>query len=203
MALALVLAVSAVTAVAWFQWWLERRPMPPCPYTGKPLRRAEDLGYFYRLQVLRFLSYHRSAFNPLMRFDKACFCRDTGRLFPDTIAWWGGAKLDWSFISKRFPGTYVSWGSLTNKQQEIVRQAHTSIEGFQTAFSSGKSAPSAVEEEYAYTKPGPLYVNIETYSLVGWKCVPETELEVLIVQQPAGRFESLPVSFTSGKLHEK
>ena len=34
------------------------------------------------------------------------------------------------------------------------------------------------------TRPGPLYVDIETKVLLGWKVVPGTDLEVLIVQKP-------------------
>ncbi|HEV8052714.1 MAG TPA: hypothetical protein VGP47_09475, partial [Parachlamydiaceae bacterium] len=79
---------------------------------------------------------------------------------------------------------YVSWGSLTAEQQGIIRNGHDSLEGFQTDFSSPNPLPRAVEAKYALSKPGPLYVDINTKVLLGWKCVPDTDLEVLIVQKP-------------------
>jgi hypothetical protein len=44
--------------------------------------------------------------------------------------------------------------------------------------------PTLIEAKYAFTKPGPLYVDISTNVLVGWQIVPDTELEVLVVQKP-------------------
>jgi len=93
-------------------------------------------------------------------------------------------KVDWTFLQKRYPGIWVSWGSLNSDQQRAISDAHESLEGFQTEVSSPSPAPRAIEPEYAYTKPGPLYVDIQTKVLLGWKVVPGTELEVLIVQKP-------------------
>ncbi len=78
----------------------------------------------------------------------------------------------------------MSWGSFSNDQQRAIRDVHESLEGFQTDESSANPVPRLVERRYAYTIPGPLYVDLETKVLLGWKCVPETELEVLIVQKP-------------------
>src|SRR5262249_10682082 len=106
------------------------------------------------------------------------------RIFPDCMTWYGAIRVGWDFIQKRFPGDYVSWGSLTESQQEAVRASHESLEGFQETYSSAIPSPRLVESKYAMEKPGPLYVEIKTGTLVSWMCVPETEVELLIVQKP-------------------
>jgi methionyl-tRNA synthetase len=40
---------------------------------------------------------------------------------------------------------------------------------------SASPSPRAIESEFAYTKPGPLYVDINTNILLGWQVVPGTE----------------------------
>ena len=89
-----------------------------------------------------------------------------------------------AFCKSGILGNYVSWGSLTKESQDAIRDAHASLDGFQTSESSPTPSPRAIEPEYVYTKPGPLYVDLETKVLLGWKVVPGTELEVLIVQKP-------------------
>jgi hypothetical protein len=44
--------------------------------------------------------------------------------------------------------------------------------------------PQEIDSFHALLKPGPLYVDRETKNLLGWKEVPGTEFEVLIVQTP-------------------
>ncbi|QLH35517.1 MAG: hypothetical protein HWD61_04665 [Parachlamydiaceae bacterium] len=87
-------------------------------------------------------------------------------------------------MQKRYPGKYVSWGSLSDEQKEIIRLSHHSLEGFQTEYSSSIPAPSQIEPMYANAVPGPLYVDLDTQILLGWKQVPLTDLEVLVVQNP-------------------
>ena len=65
-----------------------------------------------------------------------------------------------------------------------VKERHSAIDGFQTERSSPEPSPTKVESMYVYTKPGPLYVDINSMVLMGWKLVPDTSVEVLIVQQP-------------------
>lgn len=158
------------------------------PYSKKPLRRASDIHWEAKEKVLRFL-YERNDFaNRIIDFNRAALCRETGRIFPNCINWWGTIFVDWSFINKHFPGNYVSWGSLTVDQQEFIRVKHPFLEGYQTHYSSQNPSPKRVEQEYAVMKPGPLYVDLETGILIGWKCVPDTDLEVLIVQRPVERY---------------
>lgn len=168
----------------WFWSWLNRKEASLSPYTGLPLRRATSLSYFSLERIFRFLHEHQQYENRLIDIKSAAFCRDTGRLFPDCITWYDAIRVDWSFIQRRFPGDYVSWGSLTKEQKESIKRAHGPLDGFQTYFSSEIPSPRLVESKYAMAKPGPLYVEINSGTLVGWMAVPDTELEVLIVQKP-------------------
>src|SRR5262249_24979434 len=135
-------------------------------------------------KALKFLYEMHQYDNRLFEIKKAALCRETGRIFPDAVTWYDTIKVDWSFIQKRHPGTYVSWGSLSDAQKNSIRAIHESLEGFQTMDSSLNPSPRMVEAKYVFEKPGPLYVDIERGVLVGWQCVPDTELEVLIVQKP-------------------
>lgn len=164
--------------------WLTRIPDSVSPYSRQPMRRGSDISYDAALKVLKFLYNKRQYDNRIFGLKKAAICRETGRIFPNAVTWYGKIKVDWSFLNKRFPGRYVSWGSLTYEQQEIIRLSHGSLALFQTDHSSPRYSPAAVEAEYAFLKPGPLYVDLENNILLGWQCVPDTDLEVLIVQKP-------------------
>lgn len=170
-------------------YWLTRRAIGHSPYTGQPLRRATTLSLYSRELVLKYLYSLHQYDNRVFDFEYAAICRETGRIFPNVVTWYDMIHVDWSFIQKRFPGQFVSWGSLSDEQQQALRSSHHSLEGFQTEFSSRTPSPRLVEKEYIFMKPGPLYVDIESKVLLGWKIVPETELEVLIIQRPKGIFD--------------
>lgn len=155
-----------------------------CPYTGTPLRKAENLPFLTKYKVRKFMDAHIDFCNQPFKFYKAAFCRETGRIFPDCITWTGKIIVEWDFIQKRFPGKFVSWGSLTSDQQRELYQMHGLIDGFQTEFSSPTMLPKQVEPQYARAKPGPLYVDLDSGTLVGWIAVPETDVEILRVQRP-------------------
>lgn len=167
-----------------FGWWMSTRTGSVSPYSGLPLRRGSDLSYDAMEKVLRFLYKMHQYDNRMFDLNKAAVCRETGRVFPNSISWYDIIRVDWNFLKKRYPGNWVSWGSLTREQQEYIRDAHNTMDGFQTIFSSTNPAPRAIEPRYALEKPGPLYVDIDTRILMGWKCVPDSELEVLIIQKP-------------------
>lgn len=164
--------------------WLSRKPPSLSPYSKKPLRPASDLPYFTCEKVLRYLYDMHQYDNKIFNIRKAAFCRETGRIFPFAINWHNKIDVDWTFLQKRYPGKYVSWGSLTHEQQELIRSAHEPLDAFQADFSSRHPQPKAIEAKYAFAKPGPLYVDLETKVLLGWQCVPDTEMEVLVVQKP-------------------
>ncbi len=167
----------------WFTWWKSKR-QGICPYTGLPLRPATDLSFFTCERTLQFLYHFRQYDNRVFKLSKAAYSRETGRIFTDCINIFDNIYVDWTFLNKRYPGGYVSWGSLNEDQQKAIRKVHGSLEAFQTETSSPTPSPRAIEPEYCYTKPGPLYVNFETKVLLGWQMVPGTEVEILIVQKP-------------------
>lgn len=180
----ILVVVLVMSAFCIYGVWLSRRKDSLSPYTRLPMSRGSDLSYYAAEQALRFLYYMHQYDNRIFNIRRAAVCRETGRIFPNVITWYGKIQVDWTFLQKRYPGKYVSWGSLTGDQKESVRNAHDSLEGFQTEFSSPYPQPKAIEAKYAFAKPGPLYVDIETNVLLGWKCIPETDLEVLVVQKP-------------------
>ena len=185
-----ILIVFVLLLVGFFvNNWLRKHGASPSPYSGLPLRRGEDLAYDSKLAVLKYLYNYHQYDNRIFEVRKAAYCRETGRIFPDAITFFDTISVDWTFLIKRFPGNWVSWGSLSSLQQEAVISAHHTIEGYEIDNSCPNVSPRTITKDYCYTKPGPLYVDLETKILLGWKQVPNTLLEVLIVQKPKGIFE--------------
>lgn len=178
------IAIACMAFVFFLGWWVARQKDSLSPYSGAPLRRGETLSYYAKEQILRFVYEHQDYDNQLFKLNKAAYCRETGRIFPNAISWYDTVRVDWSFLKKRHKGHYVSWGSLTEKQKEYIRRHHPPLKGFQTTFSSSRPSPRELEPEYAFAKPGPLYVDVNTMNLLGWQCVPYTDFEVLIFQKP-------------------
>ena len=187
--LAILAALFVCLISSYLTYRLVNAPPSVSPYTKFPLRRASDISYENKERVLRYLYNLHQFDNQMFDFEKAALCRETGRIFPDAVNWFGVIQVDWNFINKRHAGNYVSWGSLSDVQREIVRSCHHSLDGFQTEFSSPEPAPRRISEFYVLRVPGPLYVDLDTKILIGWKTVPMTDLEVLIVQKPKGLFE--------------
>jgi hypothetical protein len=177
-------SLLALFALFWFTWRWSQRSHSVSPYTGVPLRRAIDIPYSSAEKALRFLYDKKQYDNRIFALNHAAFCRETGRIFQDCMSWFDIIHVDWSFLKKRYPGHYVSWGSLTREQQQELRRLHSSLDAFQTEESSPLADPRMIESDYAYTKPGPLYVDLQTHVLLGWQIVPGTEFEVLVVQKP-------------------
>jgi len=182
-AFSIIGAFAVVFAVFWFTWWSSKRE-GVCPYTGLPLRRATDLSYYTCEKALQYMYDFRQYDNPVFKLSKAAYSRETGRIFTNCINIFDTIHVDWSFLNKRYPGVYVSWGSLNPEQQAAVRKIHGPLDAFQTEISSPTPSPRAIEPEFCYTKPGPLYINFETKVLLGWQIVPGTEVEVLVMQKP-------------------
>lgn len=179
-----------VAAVCFLGAWSRRTAVGLSPYTGVPLRRASDLPYETARRVLQFMYDRREYDNRVFKFKNAAFCRETGMIFQDCATWLDTLHVDWTFLNKRYHGHYVSWGSLTEEQQEEVRKLHRSLDGFQTTFSSKEPAPSAVDPDFIHIKPGPLYVDVEKHVILGWQRVPNTEFQVLIVQKPKQTYKT-------------
>lgn len=187
-ALAILAVFLLIVAGFFINAWIQRTQITLSPYTGLPLRRVSDLPYASAEKILRYLYDLHQYDNRIISLKKAALCRETGRIFPDCVTWWGTIRVDWNFLQKKYPGHYVSWGSLSEGQQETIRMAHESLENFQTEYSCPNAAPRAIEPDYAFYKPGPLYVDVHTKVLIGWQSVPGTVFEVLIVQHPKKQF---------------
>ncbi len=183
-AIAVVATFVLLGFIFWFTWRTTTKAQSVSPYTGLPLRRATELPYYAVEKIFKYLNSYHQYDNRIFLLRRASFCRETGRIFQNSVTWYDIIKINWNFLRKRYPGNYVSWGSLSRDQQQLIREAHESLEGFQTELSSPNRLPRAIEPEYIYTKPGPLYVDFEKKLLLGWKEVPGTELEILIVQKP-------------------
>lgn len=177
----------------WVGWLsLEKRITRHSPYSEMPLRSSSELSYSAIGKIFLYLTRQRQYDNRMFDIHRALVCRETRRVFPNAMDWFGRVKLDWTFLQKRYPGNWVSWGSLTARQQQAIRQMHGTLDGFQTEFSSPDPSPRATERQYALSVPGPLYVDLNTLILLGWKTVPGTDLEVLIVQKPKYKAASGP-----------
>lgn len=190
----ILLSLLFLFLLFWFGWRLSQRQQAVCPYSGIPLRRASEISYYSKEKVLRYLFDIKQYDNRIFKLSRASFSRETGRIFQDSINLFDTIKVDWTFLQKRYPGNWTSWGSLTKEQQEDIRSRHPSLSKFQTIESSPTPAPRLIEPLYVHTKPGPLYVDFETKNLLGWQVIPGTEFEVLILQKPSQQyFQQQPI----------
>lgn len=185
-----ILGVFLLIVIGFFvNSWIQQKQVSLSPYSGLPLRRVSDLPYTSAEKILRYVYDLHQYDNRIFSLKKSALCRETGRVFPNCITWWGTMQVDWNFLQKKYPGNYVSWGSLDEAQQESIRMMHDSLENFQTGFSSPNPSPRAIEPDYVFAKPGPLYVDMDTKVLIGWQSVPGTVFEVLIVQHPKKQYK--------------
>jgi hypothetical protein len=185
----LVGVIFVLFSLLWVGWKEESIRGDRCPYTNAPMLLGIDIAKTIAKMVNVFLAEHPSEDNPPINFEMAAYCSETGRIFPNCVTSSEKIRLSWDFISARASGTFVSWGSISEEERGVVRLLHDSLEGFQTEKSSMRLKPQDVEEEYARLSPGPLYIDRRTRILMGWKRVPGTRFEVLIVQRP--KFQSL------------
>ena len=180
----LVLVLGLCIAAIWIGWWMQNRGRTLSPYTGLPLRKTTELSYSSLAKVHNYLTSYLQYDNRMFIIRRASYCRDTGRIFPDSVTWFGEIKMNWGFLRKRYPGNWISWGSLNKDQQDAVRAFHETLADFQTEFSCPEPAPRYIDDKFVYSKPGPLYVDLDSKTLLGWKSIPDSDLEVLIVQKP-------------------
>lgn len=180
----LLLVTTMMVVILWFGWRASFARPPVSLFGDLPLRPAVELPYESIGRIYLYLTGLHQYDNRMFNVQRASVCRTTGRIFPKSIDWFGRIHVDWTHLQKRFPGHYTSWGSLNDAQQADIRRAHESMEGFQTQISCPEPSPRAATPEYLLEKPGPLYVDLDTKVLLGWKIVPGTDLEVLVVQKP-------------------
>lgn len=180
----ILLSFTFLAFLFWLGWRLSQRTEAVCPYTGIPLRRMSEISYSSAERVLGYLYDLHQYDNRIFKVKKAAFSRETGRIFQDCVTLFDTIKIDWTFLNKRYPGHWISWGSLSREQREEIKALHGPLDKFQTLESSSSPSPRMIESQYVYLKPGPLYVDWESKILLGWQMVPGTEFEVLVVQKP-------------------
>jgi hypothetical protein len=174
----------------WMNWKKEGLRGDVSPYAKRPMELGIDVAKSLAALVNSFLEeMHEPHENPPIDFSLAALCPTTGRIFPNCVTKQERISLSWDFLNKRYEGNYISWGSLPEEEKAVLRILHGSIEGFQAEKSSSHVLPQNVEEEFALLSPGPLYVDRKTKILLGWKKVPGTYFEVLVVQKP--KYQSL------------
>jgi hypothetical protein len=178
------LVLGILGFLLWYGWFVSKTRGALCPYTKGPLFLGVDIAPSIRKYVDSFLLSHSQPENEPFDFSKAAICEKTGRIFPNCVARGERIHLDWTFLQKRHPGSFVSWGSLSEMEQWQVRSCHESMQGFQCESSATMPLPKEIDPYHANKKPGPLYVDKQTKVLLGWKEVPGTRFEVLIVQKP-------------------
>jgi hypothetical protein len=180
----LVGIVGVMAALLWVGWWVTRQRGSLSPYSRQPMMYGVDLPQSIARHIEEYMKSLDQKENPPFDMNRAAICLKTGRIFPDCVGKSGIIRLGWDFLEKRYPGRWVSWGALPEVQRATIKLCHRSVEGFQLECCSPKPDPSDVDDYYALAKPGPLYVDISRRILLGWKHIPGTTFEVLIVQKP-------------------
>ena len=152
----LVLVLAFMGLFMYICWWLTRTPkITLSPYTGMPLWTAGLLPFPTKKKIALYLDSYKQYDNRVFKFGRAAYCRDTGRIFPDCVNWRNKIVLDWSFLQKRYPGNWISWGSLSDELKEKIRNMHESLDGFQTAYSSKQIQPKAYRASLRLCQAGP------------------------------------------------
>jgi hypothetical protein len=182
--LAMFLCFLIMAALMWLGSRVGNRTGSSSPYTPEPLMRGEDLAFSALLSVNDFLDKTCDTDNMPFEISEAAICRQTGRIFSNALNTFKAVSVQWDFLERRHPGHWISWGSLDAVQKEEITRLHDSLEGFQYEQSCTNPRPEKIDTYHSILKPGPLYVDVKTHTLLGWKCVPGTSLEVLIVQKP-------------------
>lgn len=186
----LVVVIGLLSFLLWTNWKKEGVRGDLSPYSGRPLRLGMDIAR----SMAEFINSYLAELpdkedNPPIDMSKAAYCPVTGRIFSDCVSSSERIVLGWDFVSKRFPGTFVSWGSLSDHEKGEVKLLHESLEWFQTEKSSPLPRPQDIDEQYSLLSPGPLYVDRVQKVLVGWRKIPGTYFEILVVQRP--KFQSI------------
>jgi len=185
----LVALLLFLVFIFWIGWKREGVRGDRCPYCKRSLRLGTDVARSLAAIVNAFIFEESQLENPPIDFASASYCSLTGRIYPNTVDEKERITLSWDFLRRRWSGTFISWGALSEEERGVVRLLHGSLEGFQTESSSHQPSPELVEVEFSELAPGPLYIDRKTKVVMGWKKVPGTYFEVLVVQQP--KFQSL------------
>lgn len=187
--LAFFFVLIFMAGVLFFGWWVAKKRGTVSPFSKKPMMLGVDMPFSIAKQIEEFVKSLPQPENPPFEMSKAAVCRETGRIIPNAVMRGEIVRLTPRYINERYPGNWVSWGSLTEEQKGIVKLHHREIPAYQMEHSSRNRFPQSAEQYYAVMKPGPLYVDMTTKTFLGWLVAPGTYFEVLVVKKPD--FESI------------
>jgi hypothetical protein len=187
--MSLFFVVVVMMGLLWLGWWVTQTRGSLSPYSKKPMMLGVDLAFSIKQQVEAFLTSLPQPENKPFDCTKAAICRETGRIFQDAVKRGEIIRLDWTFLQDRYPGNWVSWGSVDTTKQAIIKMCHRSLDPFQFEQSCPNTLPKDITPDFIFTKPGPLYVDVAKKTFLGWQKVPGTSFEVLVVKKPD--FESI------------
>ena len=85
-------------AIAWWNWRYSVEMDALSLYAKSPLRRKQDLSYSAIGKVYLYLTSYHQYDNRMFNIHRVTFCRETGRIFPDTVDLFGRIHLDWTFL---------------------------------------------------------------------------------------------------------
>ncbi len=166
-ALLWVIASGLLLAVFGLGWYVTNRQGARSPFSGKPMIRGHDLTFEAVARLRTHLGKAPQPENPDFQWTHSVVCRETGRVFTDVVNRWGVARVSSNYLKRRYPGTYTPWTALQPSERQAVLARH----------------PQGIG---AYELDG-LYVDLTTKTLLGWQRVPETGLQILIVNKPEPR----------------
>lgn len=154
----------SVIALFFYLGWKKTNGVGTCsPFTGSPLRLGKELTFEAAEKIARFLLEHSSKDNPTFDINKAAICPDTGRIFPNCVGPLEVPKVPKNYFSLVASGNFTPFYTLSSEAQERILS----------------KIPLSLDK-----LPKTLYIDLNSLTLVGWKGVPGTSLEVLIQTRP-------------------
>lgn len=129
------------------------------PFTGANLKLGSELTFDAANKVSRYMLDHSSDQNPGFDITRAAICPDTGRIFPNAIGELEIPKVSKNYLVHLAKGEWTPVSSLSDKGKERLI--------------------NHVEDFSSYAQDS-LYIDLNTATLIGWKRVPGTSLQLLI-----------------------
>ncbi len=167
-AVGLLLFSALLISTLYYLYWRTHLKGRKSPFSGQNLARGKGILYPSAEKIHLFSSQLSVPENEEIDLSKAAFCRQTNRIFPNAITVFDEINVRRDYLSKYYSSKLTPWFLLSDAFRKEIENAHSSLDGFQI----GKSL-----------KPGPLFVDKKNRTLVGWKQIPETEMEILVIQK--------------------
>jgi hypothetical protein len=173
--LGLLVFIGLISLFFALGWYITNRPGAVSPYSKREMAPGSVIAFRSVEKIEDFFEDIQSQENRSFNLERAAVCRETGRIFPNCLSNFDVVTLNRNYLSAVHPGQYIDWEVLGPREQAIILAKHNDVSGYQigdqrTKF-QGQPIPS-------------LYVDISTNTLIGWKKVPGTELQILVVQKP-------------------